>query len=102
MRHVIKTPAGKTPIRSVSLALDGSCLVAGNNKVKFPIILPSATLNVISRVNAMYGKSTKRVLDYRGFKPSRLSMLITSTSLDVCSVQMPSDLFPLTAAVLVH
>ncbi|KAF5391730.1 hypothetical protein D9757_001803 [Collybiopsis confluens] len=26
------TPAGKTPIRSVSLALDGSCLVAGNNK----------------------------------------------------------------------
>ncbi|GAW06303.1 WD40 repeat-like protein [Lentinula edodes] len=26
------TPAGKTPIRSISLALDGSCLVAGNNK----------------------------------------------------------------------
>ncbi|KAG7086648.1 RNase P and RNase MRP subunit, variant 2 [Marasmius oreades] len=26
------TPAGKIPIRSVSLALDGSCLVAGNNK----------------------------------------------------------------------
>jgi hypothetical protein len=28
-----KTPAGDVPIRSVTLAADGSCLVAGNNKV---------------------------------------------------------------------
>jgi G protein beta subunit-like protein len=29
----LKAPAGDVPIRSVSLASDGSCLVAGNNKV---------------------------------------------------------------------
>lgn len=29
-----ETPAGDVPIRSVSLASDGSCLVAGNNKGK--------------------------------------------------------------------
>ena len=28
-----QTPAGDVPIRSVTLASDGSCLVAGNNKV---------------------------------------------------------------------
>ena len=28
-----KTPAGDIPIRSITLASDGSCLVAGNNKV---------------------------------------------------------------------
>ena len=27
-----KTPAGDIPIRSITLASDGSCLVAGNNK----------------------------------------------------------------------
>ena len=34
-----KTPAGDVPIRSISLALDGSCLVAGNNKVRSPPIM---------------------------------------------------------------
>ena len=29
----MKTPAGDIPIRSVTIASDGSCLVAGNNKV---------------------------------------------------------------------
>lgn len=32
LTHIRKTPAGDVPIRSVSLASDGSCLVAGNNK----------------------------------------------------------------------
>lgn len=32
LTHKCKTPAGDVPIRSVSLASDGSCLVAGNNK----------------------------------------------------------------------
>jgi hypothetical protein len=31
-----QTPAGDIPIRSVTLASDGSLLVAGNNKVKLP------------------------------------------------------------------
>ncbi|KAG6334453.1 hypothetical protein ID866_4631, partial [Astraeus odoratus] len=31
---LLQTPAGDVPIRSVSLASDGSCLVAGNNKGK--------------------------------------------------------------------
>jgi WD40 repeat protein len=34
------TPAGDVPIRSVTLASDGSCLVAGNNKVANPARLP--------------------------------------------------------------
>lgn len=29
-----QTPAGDIPIRSVTLASDGTCLVAGNNKVR--------------------------------------------------------------------
>lgn len=29
----LQTPAGDIPMRSISLASDGSCLVAGNNKV---------------------------------------------------------------------
>ena len=35
-----QAPAGDVPIRSVSLASDGSCLVAGNNKV-FSLICES-------------------------------------------------------------
>lgn len=29
-----QAPAGDIPIRSISIAFDGSCLVAGNNKVR--------------------------------------------------------------------
>ena len=29
----MQTPAGDVPMRSISLAFDGSCLVAGNNEV---------------------------------------------------------------------
>ena len=29
-----QAPAGDVPIRSVTIASDGSCLVAGNNKVR--------------------------------------------------------------------
>lgn len=37
MNVTCQAPAGDVPIRSVSLASDGSCLVAGNNKVYHPI-----------------------------------------------------------------
>ena len=33
MLIAVQTPAGDIPMRSISLASDGSCLVAGNNKV---------------------------------------------------------------------
>jgi G protein beta subunit-like protein len=39
-----KTPAGDVPIRSVSLAADGSFLVAGNNKV---YMVPQPAANVL-------------------------------------------------------
>jgi hypothetical protein len=41
----LETPAGDVPIRSVSLASDGSCLVAGNNKV-----LSSTPQSIISYI----------------------------------------------------
>jgi hypothetical protein len=69
-----KTPAGDVPIRSVTLASDGSCLVAGNNKVANSARLPrdkSVRMTPFSRASVMYGKSTKRVQGYPVFKPSR-------------------------------
>jgi hypothetical protein len=68
-----KTPAGDVPIRSVTLASDGSCLVAGNNKVTNSARLPcndSVRMNFFSRASVMYGRSTKRVQDYPVFKLS--------------------------------
>jgi len=50
-----KTPAGDVPIRSVSLASDGTCLVAGNNKV--PETDRGSDLpHHCTRVNVMSGK----------------------------------------------
>lgn len=40
---VIQTPAGDIPIRSVSIANTGSCLVAANNKVRERRVLPETT-----------------------------------------------------------
>ena len=34
-----QAPAGDVPIRSISIASEGSCLVAGNNKVSYDSLL---------------------------------------------------------------
>jgi hypothetical protein len=57
-----KAPAGDVPIRSVSLASDGSCLVAGNNKVSdlIPQRIDRSHAKSLFRANVMSGKSTTR------------------------------------------
>jgi len=49
-----KTPAGDVPIRSVSLASDGSFLVAGNNKVSFTNLWFDPFSTLISRQGKCY------------------------------------------------
>ena len=50
-----KTPAGDIPMRSVTLALDGSCLVAGNNKVTLSNLLFHVFQSLYNRANATFG-----------------------------------------------
>jgi len=63
-----KTPAADVPMRSVTLASDGLCLVAGNNRVRF--IAPPLYIDLISasRVNAMSGESMMNIQAFLGFK----------------------------------
>lgn len=55
-------------MRSVTLASDGLCLVAGNNRVRF--IAPPLHIGLISasRVNAMSGESMMNIQAFLGFK----------------------------------
>jgi hypothetical protein len=66
----LQTPAGDVPIRSVTLATDGSCLVAGNNKVSLRT-LSSSRSHVHPRANVTYGRSTTKT---PGSLDSRLSL----------------------------
>jgi hypothetical protein len=59
INKVVETPAGDVPIRSVSLASDGSCLVAGNNKVLSRFLM-ICCLHSWFRANATCGKLTRR------------------------------------------
>ncbi|KAJ3492340.1 hypothetical protein NLI96_g54 [Meripilus lineatus] len=59
------TPAGDIPMRSISLAGDGSCLVAGNNKV-----LCSPVTSVISALTVFKGRCyVWRINDERSDRP---------------------------------
>jgi len=64
-----KTPAGDVPIRSVSLASDGSCLVAGNNKAWLQWLRRASAQHSVIRANAMSGRLTKRNLNSRDTRP---------------------------------
>jgi hypothetical protein len=66
-----KTPAGDVPIRSVTLASDGSCLVAGNNKVADRMDAKPDSYELIeffSRENATCGRLMKRAWVCPAFK----------------------------------
>lgn len=91
-----QTPAGDIPMRSVSLASDSSCLVAGNNKVGASRD-PSCCLYRVSklrdghfRVDAMSGRLMKRVQKRRASKPLPSSKLTTNTLPGCYSVQISS------------
>lgn len=63
--HWVQTPAGDIPMRSISLAGDGSCLVAGNNKV-----LCSPVTSVISALTVFKGRCyVWRINDERSDRP---------------------------------
>jgi WD40 repeat protein len=61
-----QTPAGDIPIRSVTLASDGSLLVAGNNKVKLP------SIQQCFRLDLALGKMLCVESERGGLKPAKV------------------------------
>lgn len=81
--RVAQTPAGEVPIRSVTLASDGSSLVAGNNKVtRTPTMCKPA--DDCQRDSVMSGKSMTNRATFRDSKPSPGFKLTQNTLHDAC------------------
>jgi hypothetical protein len=87
-----KTPAGDVPIRSITLAADGSCLVAGNNKVDCCTLSKNIPISSY-RGNVTFGKWMTKIQGFRGSKLLPDSWHTESTSPAVCSVPMLGMLF---------
>jgi len=96
---LLQTPAGDIPMRSVSLASDSSCLVAGNNKARTSPVLYSLPYHVSElcgncvRGDAMSGRLMKRVQVHRVSRQSPSFKLTVNTSPGCCSVRTSSEMF---------